>query len=401
MSGSPRDVFLGLGDNVDFEVVWDGPRMQQRADQVGLSVRDLHHTGPIRSERELLGSISRHIHHSDGGEHHVVGGKLIKEFASGLEMRETLGGTAPRAACILAMFGIEGTLHLTTINDAVRRLLPTGFEYISSARSEHTYPHLIIQYPAGASITLADGTRVRAVEPNRLIYVNDEDNAQMGLSTALGELLTEARVAMLSGLNAVHERHILEARLKTLVEALAGRPAGQVVIFEDAAYHEPWMRPMVDAALGPASSIFSMNREEFLSRTGLDSLPSDFDELTRQLFCERARLGSENLVLHTSSWAMAVGPSAKHLGPALEQALTVGAARYRVGDSLTLEAVSETRNMPRAQEGLALAEWCLTREDVEARAGFLVDAENPTTIGLGDAFLGGLIAGIRNNNEEI
>ena len=65
----------------------------------------------------------------------------------------------------------------------VRRLLPAASSYVCSAVEDSTDPHLIVQYPAGPRCPRGRH-RDRAPHPNRLIYVNDPPNRELGSPTS-------------------------------------------------------------------------------------------------------------------------------------------------------------------------------------------------------------------------
>jgi hypothetical protein len=93
----------------------------------------------------------------------------------------TLGGTGVRAGIALANLGIPSTQHLVSIDDNVRRLMPPIIDWVCSAAADTLDPHLIVQYPAGAVVALADG-EVVAPSANRVIVANDRPNREMAIA---------------------------------------------------------------------------------------------------------------------------------------------------------------------------------------------------------------------------
>jgi ADP-dependent phosphofructokinase/glucokinase len=83
-----------------------------------------------------------------------------------------------RAGLLLSRLGVPSTLHLVSVNDTVRRLLPPETDHISSGTEDTFYPHLIVQYEQGLRIRAGD-LDLTAPFPNRLIYVNDPANSAM------------------------------------------------------------------------------------------------------------------------------------------------------------------------------------------------------------------------------
>ncbi len=98
--------------------------------------------------------------------------------------------------------------------------------------------------------------------------------------------------------------------------------------------------------------------------------------------------------MHTKYWAIAVGPRAVAHRPGLESAVRTAATRYRLGDACTAADLDETARLPRHAGGAAVvaeAERVLSAAGV---AAFVVDTPHPTTIGLGDTFVGGFLAAV-------
>jgi len=87
-----------------------------------------------------------------GGERFVSQSKFIEEFASRFQKVITLGGTCVRAAMAMEAFDIASTIHLVSINDDTRRLLPKSAKYICSDDKDTFDPHLIVQFPQGLHI---------------------------------------------------------------------------------------------------------------------------------------------------------------------------------------------------------------------------------------------------------
>lgn len=392
---NPRDVVLGMGNNVDYELRWDEDEFRRRVARVGLTRADLGQQ-VIVDERSLLASMCAFMDASVGGEREVGSPTVIEEFIEGFEWRATMGGTAMRAAAAMSRLGVGGTLHLTTMNECVRRSLPAGFDWVCSAAQERLYPHLIVQYPAGASIELADGYQVAPRMANRLIYVRDDDNARLLVSPRFAAMMPAARFVLVSGFNAITDPNVLARRLDQVGAALDGVGVGATVMLEEAAYHDPAFAVVVASALGSRAGVHSMNADEFAGWAGRDQLPSDPGELAGEVARLRKRIGADNLLVHAQEWALVCGPQAEAFGPALEHGVRVAATRVRVGDALTWDELQATESFPRAAAGLALAVWAADHREagVHVCPGYVVDVPRPVTIGLGDAFVGGFAAAL-------
>ncbi|MBU4335414.1 MAG: ADP-dependent glucokinase/phosphofructokinase, partial [Actinobacteria bacterium] len=143
-----KHAVLGLGGTVDYEIVWDTATLQALVDEVGLTEADLDLHHPVQTERDLVVSIVSFVAAGVGGERFVASSAVIDAFAARFATAVTLGGTGVRAGIAMAAFGLPSTVHLVSIDDNVRRLLPPQISYVCSAQGDTLDPHLIVQYPA-------------------------------------------------------------------------------------------------------------------------------------------------------------------------------------------------------------------------------------------------------------
>ena len=70
----------------------------------------------------------------------------------------------------------------------------------------------------------------------------------------------------------------------------------------------------------------------------------------------------------------------------------MAATRYTHGDDFTDEDVEHLRRQPRRPESVAFAAALRSLPAIDCVPGFALDVENPTTVGLGDTFVGGFLA---------
>ena len=387
-------ILLGLGDNVDYEVIWDENLLQGRVSALGITRADLAQAD-IVDQRSLLASLCQFMATGQGGERQVAS-SLVDSFLDGFRWSTTIGGTAPRAAIAMAKVGVGGTLHLTTMNDTVRALLPASYDYVCSNQDDHVYPHLIMQYPPGASIRLADGYRIETRVANRLIYVNDPDAETMGIAPAFPAMVARARLILLSGLNVMSPGPLLSRRLGSINQALDGAAPDAVTVLEEAGYHEAETGRLVRARLSHRMTVHSMNSEEFTEMAGRKALPGDPAQLAGDVRAVHAGLGARNIVVHSPGWALAYGPDAPSLLPALDLGMRLATLRYAVGDGWVAEGLATLDHTPRSEDGVRLAAWARSHlgSGLAVAAGWDVSVSSPTTIGLGDTFVAGLMAGL-------
>lgn len=393
-SGPGRFV-LGLGGTIDDEVVWDPQLIQRLAIEHGLRRGDCDSRQPIRDERSLLAVILGFALERSGGERFVESIDVITRFASKHDKTITLGGTCVRAALAMRTLGVRSTVHLVSIDSTFRQLFPRDCDYISSATREGMYPHLIVQLPETGRIELIDGP-VSIEGPNRLIFVNDPPHIEMALSPDLSEVVCRAQGVLISGLNVMNDPGLVDRRLQELRSAVAGRSPATVVLYEDAGFHTPSLHEAVRSAIASMVDVYSMNEDELQSHLGrtVDLLdPAAVDEALRDL---RVLIPGPAIVVHTRHWALAWGPRSPELAAALRGGVAAATARYLSGDDLTAELVAGIAELEPPPAGSAFAQAIerIAAEPVACVPAYSLSVETPTTIGLGDCFVGGFLAAL-------
>ncbi|MEU4235876.1 ADP-dependent glucokinase/phosphofructokinase [Actinoplanes sp. NPDC026619] len=393
-------VVLGLGGCVDYELKLTAVPLQQLIVDYGIVAADLTSPAPVvAGERDLVVSILGYVARGGGGEHFVASAPALATFANRFPNRETLGGTSVRAGILMSKLGVSSTLHLVSVNDTFRRLLPADSDYINSGSADTFYPHLIVQYDQGLWIR-ANDIDIHAPFPNRLIYVNDPANADMLLTADLGDRLRSAEVFLISGFNAMRSADELDARLALLRDHMRQLPPEATTYFEDAAYHEPAFSRRVREALLSTIDVYGMNEDELQSYLGRAVDLLDPADVADALTAVHALIPVPTLVLHTKYWALALG--AGDYTDALDTGTVMAATRYVHGDDFTSADVERLRSGPRRPESVAFAAALRSYlgDVVRCVPGFALDVENPTTVGLGDTFVGGFLAALAARTKE-
>ena len=141
---------LGLGGNVDYEIVWDAAVLEDLVRRYDGTGRRADHVGRrgVRARPRAVGAGVR-ARRRGGRAVRRTPPRSLDAFADRFERRTTLGGTSVRAALAMERLGVPSTVHLVSVDDDVRRLLPGGISYVCSAERDSTDPHLIVQFPAG------------------------------------------------------------------------------------------------------------------------------------------------------------------------------------------------------------------------------------------------------------
>ncbi|MET7424376.1 ADP-dependent glucokinase/phosphofructokinase [Dactylosporangium sp. NPDC005555] len=383
-------VVLGLGGCVDYELQLTAGVLEQLVAEHGIGAAELTSPARVTSERDLVVSILGYVARGGGGEHFVASAPALSAFANRFPHRETLGGTSVRAGILMSRLGVPSTLHLVSVNDTFRRLLPADSEHTNSGTGDTFYPHLIVQYGKGLRVRAGD-IDITAPFPNRLIYVNDPANGAMLLTDDLGDRLADADVFLISGLNAMLDEAELDERLTALKEHMRRLPPGAVTYFEDAAYHEPAFSRRVRDALLDEIDVYGMNEDELQSYLGRPVDLLSAEDVADALTAVHALIPVPTLVLHTKYWAVSLGAGA--YADALDTGTVMAATRYCHGDDFTGEDVERLRRLPRRPESVAFAAALRSRMggNVDCVPGFALDVQNPTTVGLGDTFVGGFL----------
>jgi sugar/nucleoside kinase (ribokinase family) len=389
------DVVLGLGGGLDYELTLSAPILEQLVGEYRIRDAEIASPGTVTNERELVVSILAYLRTGGGGEHFVASSAALHTFAGRFPHRTTIGGTSVRAAIAMSRLGVPSTLHLVSLNDVVRRQLPADCDYICSGREDTCYPHLIVQYDQDLRVRAGD-IDIRTPFPNRLIYVNDPANEAMLLSDDLGTLLGEARVFLISGFNAMRDRGLLDERLATLRRHMRRLAPEAVVYFEDACFHEPGFSQRVRDALLEVIDVYGLNEDELQAHLGHPVDLLSVAEVERALAALQALIPAPTLVLHTKYWSAAFGTDAAAYAGPLDDAVVAASTRYSHGDEYTDQHADLIRSSPRRAEAVAFAAALESRMGTAVRCvpGLRLDVARPTTIGLGDTFVGGFLAAV-------
>jgi ADP-dependent phosphofructokinase/glucokinase len=391
----PEKIVLGLGGTVDYEIELDEKIVAKLIIEYQISESEISNTLPINSERDLAVNLLAFLRSGTGGERFVRHSSIIENFAHRFKIKVTLGGTCVRAAIVMEIFGIASTLHLVSINEDFRRLLPSSAEYVCSSQEDTYDPHLIVQFAAGEKIS-AGNVDFITPQPNRIIFTNDPPNRDLLISKELGKLLSKARIFLISGFNCIQDQSVLEDRISTVITHLKQLPEDSIVFFEDAGYHHPELSHVVQAELVDYLDVYSMNEEEMQFYLGLDLdllNPQAMSTAFQDLYL---KIAAKILVVHTKHWSVAIGKNAIRYESALRAGMTMASSRYCFGDNFTKDDYLQVSTYSLNRRGLEFARIVneQTDHDVMCVPGFDLNVSKPSTIGLGDSFVGGFIASL-------
>ncbi|GAA3572457.1 hypothetical protein GCM10022197_31490 [Microlunatus spumicola] len=349
----------------------------------------------VHDERDLVRTLLAHLAAGTGGEHFVASTDVLLAFAGRFAGRATLGGTNLRAGLAMRALGRASTVHLVSTGAVTSALLPADLAVVTGAGEDTYDPHVVVQFTAGAEVRVG-GRRVVAPAANRVIYVNDRPNRELIVAERFGDAAARADVVLVSGFNAVRDRATLTRRVADVRRHLARRRPGALAVYEHGAFHVGSLADVMRRELGPAVNVWSCNEDELQEQPGsavdLGS-PRQVLEAVRRT---HATVGAGTLVVHTRSWALALGGDARARRAMLDGGTDLAAARYTHGDAVTPALLAEVVRRPRQPAGarFVAALEDLAPGEVTCRAAYDLDVGVPTTVGLGDAFVGGLVAAL-------
>ena len=386
------EIALGFGNSVDYEIDWNAEVFEDLIDCYGIRNDELNTSSAIHSERDLVVSILGFMNSADGGERYVSDIEVIGRFAAQFEKKITLGGTSVRAAVAMRKLGHTSALHLITQNDHVRRLIPPDCPYVCSNPRDSSYPHLIVQFDNDARVRAGD-IDIRASRPNRLIYHSNTDNISMRLNEDFADLIAGAKVLLISGFNAMQSKPLLADRLTTLMRMIDRLPDDATIFYEDGGYFDRGCSKLVFGTLGRRLDVCSLNEDELQIHLNRKVALCDVGEIRKAVTDLHRLIPASTLVVHTQNWAVAHGAGASRYAAALRAGVTIATTRFRYGDDFTLENYREIDGCaPHAQnERFAEAINSTADGNMVCLPVAAVEQTNATTVGLGDAFVGGFL----------
>jgi len=385
-------IALGFCNNIDYEIVWNAEVLEALVIDYEIRANELSTRIAVESERDLVVSILGFMKAAEGGERFVAGSEIIERFSARFEKKITLGGTSVRAAIAMRKLGYTSALHLITQNEQVRRLIPPDSPYVCSNEMDSFYPHLIVQFGEGDWVCAGE-IDIRARQSNRLIYHCNADRIAMRLAPDFADLLSDAQVLLISGFNAMQDKRLLLDRLATVSQMLVRLSDDATVYLEDGGYYEPSFRQAIYRRLGQRIDVFGLNEDELQMHLKRKVALRDARQVSRAIKDLHEFIPASAVVLHTQHWALAHGNSASRYAEALRAGVTLATTRFRCGDDFSLADYREIERRAPSDDNAEFANVINS-----AAGGNLccvpvaeVEQANATTIGLGDAFVGGFL----------
>lgn len=393
MERDDRDtVALGLANTVDYEIEWDSAHLENLICRTNLQTCDIRKVQKIHTLKDLLSSILFHMREGTGCGLWTGAPEVIEQFLEGTKYKVTLGGSNLRAAQVISVLGGRALVHLVSVNEETLTRLPSHVNWVGGQEYRCCFPHIAIQFPRGAHIQ-ANGVEIVVPRANRVIYSGDIACAQMPLTQTFFTKAADMRAVLVSGLDLITDPAVLTLRLGQIRNGLTGfRGEKPLVFYEHACFSDVAFEEAVQNKLGPLLDIYSMNEDEFqtLAGSSLDLLNAD--AVLQGLQEARRMLPGVTLLVHTGFWALAYGKRAIEVRSALEKGMLAATARYWLGNT-DRSGMEKTAGLPRQIRAEAFAEQIeqTCGEPVVCLPAAEVKPDSPTTVGLGDSFVGGFL----------
>lgn len=389
-------IAAGFQNTVDFELIWNTDIIEKLILKHKIVSSEIVSQKEIHSERDLLIVLLAHMMSGTGSECLTSSSQITRTFASHFPYHITLGGTSIRAAMAIEKIGYRSTVHVCSLNPYFRSLVPKAIDWVSSVpdEGENFHPHVIIQYPAGVSIRAMD-INFRTTRANRVIFTHDPPSMSLKISDTFIDKVTHARVLLIASYNIIKSEEILRDRLERTIKIIKNLPSTHTVVMEDACFKDPHMRRIVTTVLSPYIDIFSINEDELQDRFGqqIDIFnPAHVAKAIRTIY---SQVNIPTLICHSAQWTLAYGNITENILNALKSGMLMAATRFRLGNDYDVSDFNETGRMPDSREGTTFAKdiskefpqesfVCLPCKDLSF-------VKTPTTIGLGDSFVGGML----------
>ena len=397
-------IALGFHTCVDYELIWDTATVEQQIIAFDIHAADLKISPEADSERSLWISTLAHLQAGIGGEIIPEEASVCVDFANHFDYEITMGGTATRAAIVLDKLGYDSVLQTSCYNEHVERLLPKHVHALSGVPADQNeiYPHVIVQCAGGVRIHANDIDFVTPRE-NRILISRDSDSLNMPvLDEEFGKLITDSEIFLIGCFSQVLDEDIIADRMVKTRKLLAHLPEDALVIMEDGCYVKKHFRNFVHRELASCVDILSMNEDEMQEYIGKRINILDPEAVIAALDEVYKGTNIPVLLVHSAAWALAYGENAGMMRQSLEGGVTMAATRFRIGDDITPELYEETKTLAPKADSVIFCEkmkQLLGDKICIIPCKDLSHVKNPTVVGLGDSFAGGLLPGLLKENR--
>jgi len=397
-------IALGFHTCVDYELKWSTQVVEAQIRALNIHADELKMDIDVDSERAIWLVSLAHLQAGSGCEIIPAISELCVDFANHFEYRLTLGGTPTRAAIVLDRLGYSSMLQTSCYNEHVVRLMPAGVRVLPAEGAGYSgiFPHVVLQYSGGVRIQANDIDFVTPRE-NRILISRDAASLNMPvLAEEYGKMIGECEVFLLGSFTEILDAKILTDRIEKTKRLLSHLPEDATVVMEDGCYIRREFRHYVHRRLGPKINVLSMNEDELQQYVGTAVDILDPEAVKKAVEYVYKTTGIKKVLVHSEAWALVYGEDAGSMSASLDGGITMAATRFRMGDDFTAQDYAQTKDIPdkadsavfcgRMAEMLGDKICCIPCKDLSY-------VKNPTVVGLGDAFAGGLFPGLLKENR--
>jgi ADP-dependent phosphofructokinase/glucokinase len=384
-----HNIALGFGNNVDYVITMNSSLLQDSILRLHIHSDDIHFYSDLMTEKEVLCTLLHCIQTQVGGERYIGNSQVLQQLSDHFPHKKSVGGTAARAANILAEEGIGSLLHCISYTDEDKQFIHPLVDVVSNRNEESSCFHCIIQYNKGLHI-LIDDLSIVAKQSNRIILNNNPVIRTLPIHPLFFLRAQTCKLLLLSGLNAIHDAKILETRLLEIIQGISIGDKTKTIIYEDGCFHIANHRMLVIKLLCPHLSVYSMNEEEWRELVKTPFVTEE--QKIEALILAGKILGVPTVIVHTQAFVMACGLHAKKYQEALQKGVDV-ATCHLLGEA------DNPLEKPLCPEGLQMQKLCKHYENLCCVPSYVIDKETLTTVGLGDAFIAGFLSiGVPNDD---
>ncbi len=377
-----HNIALGFGNNVDYVITMNPSLLQDAILRLHIHSDDIHFYSDLMTEKEVLCTLLHCIQNQVGGERYIGKSQVLQQLSDHFPHNRSVGGTAARAANMLAEEGIGSLLHCISYTDEDKQFIHPLVDVVSNRNEESSCFHCIIQYNKGLRIQVDDQIII-AKQSNRIILNNNPVIRTLPINPIFFFRAQTCNLLLLSGLNAIHDATILETRLLEIIQGISIGDKTKTIIYEDGCFHMANHRMLVIKLLCPHLSVYSMNEEEWREIVNAPFVTAE--QKIEAIIQARKILGVPTVIVHTQAFVMACGLHAKEYQGALQKGVDV--ATYHL-----LDESENPLEKPLCPEGLQMQRLCQKQENLCCVPSYAIDKETLTTVGLGDAFIAGFLS---------
>lgn len=397
-------IALGFHTCVDYELMWDVKVVEEQIKKFDIRAEDLKMDIAVDSERAVWIMSLAHLQAGVGCEMVPDRSDICESFAEHFQYRVTLGGTPTRAAIILDRLGYPSLLQTSCYNKYVKQLMPQSVRVLPGTSEEHKiYPHVVLQCSRGVRIC-ANNIDFVTPKENRILISRDEDSLNMPvLDAEFGNMIKECEVFLLGSFTEILDLNILKDRMDKTRNMLSYLPEDAFVVMEDGCYIKEDLRNYVHERLADRVNLLSMNEDELQQYVGKKIDIMNTEEVMDAVKYVYDNVGIKNILVHSASWALIYGEESEKLSGSLESGVVMAATRFRIGDNFTKKDYEQTRCLKDKEESIVFCRQLKEKYDSMIYGIPCKDlsyVKEPTVVGLGDSFAGGLLPGLLKINRK-